>query len=135
MTITDNGIGMDDNTRQHIFEPFSTTKEPDRGTGLGLSTVYGIMRQNGGWIDVSSELGTGTSFKLYFPRIDVAVLAERDVQRVRPEATGGATVLLVEDQDAVRKFTKAVLERYGYKVIAGEGYRLPQCGYWNCRSA
>jgi len=116
MTVTDTGHGMDEATRQRIFEPFFTTKEIGRGTGLGLATVYGIIRQSGGWIDVSSEVGIGTSFKIYLPRIDASRVPE---EHKIAAATGGAgeTVLLVEDQEAVRSLAGAALKQYGYRVI------------------
>lgn len=117
VTVSDTGSGIDDQTREHIFEPFFTTKGPDKGTGLGLSTVYGIMQQSGGWIEVSSELGSGTSFRLYFPRIDACPLAAAVEVARTGLAHGGETILMVEDEDAVRRFTKAVLEAYGYRVL------------------
>jgi CheY-like chemotaxis protein len=116
LTVTDTGTGMDETIRQQIFEPFFTTKELGKGTGLGLSTVYGIVRQSGGWIDLSSEVGVGTSFKMYFPRVDEFPVAV-------PKSISGAieggreTILIVEDQGAVRSFTKVALEGYGYHVI------------------
>ncbi len=117
MSATDSGAGMDEQTRQHIFEPFFTTKKGDKGTGLGLSTVYGIVRQSGGWIDVSSKVGVGTSFKLYFPRTDGGSLDEHH-EATRTEAPhGGETILLVEDQDAVRRLTKSILKAYGYQIL------------------
>jgi len=117
MSVTDSGAGMDEQTRQHIFEPFFTTKAGDKGTGLGLSTVYGIMRQSGGWIDVASKVGAGTSFKLYFPRIDRGSVEEHH-EAGRTEAPhGGETILLVEDQDAVRRLTKSILMAYGYQIL------------------
>ena len=116
MSVTDNGHGMDETTRRHIFEPFFTTKEVGKGTGLGLSTVYGIMRQSGGWIDVWSEVGVGTSFKVYLPRIDGCPVPERNGFSV-PTERGSETILVVEDQKAVRSFTKAALKQYGYHVI------------------
>ena len=117
ITVTDGGTGMDENTRQQIFEPFFTTKGQDKGTGLGLSTVYGIVRQSDGWIDVSSEVGVGTSFKLYFPRIDGSVADERR-EAVRTKGPdGGETILVVEDQDAVRRITKSILKVYGYQIL------------------
>jgi len=129
ITVTDAGTGMDENTRQHIFEPFFTTKERDRGTGLGLSTVYGIMRQNGGWIDVSSELGVGSSFKLYFPRIDGSVAEDRLEASGSGGPHGGETILVVEDQDAVRRITKKILSVYGYHILeAADGDEAADIG-------
>jgi two-component system cell cycle sensor histidine kinase/response regulator CckA len=116
MTVTDTGKGMDKATRQHIFEPFFTTKELGKGTGLGLATVYGIIRQSGGWIDVWSALGAGASFKIYLPRIDEIPLVESKEGGAKSES-GTGVILLVEDQKAVRSFTKAALMQYGYHVI------------------
>jgi len=117
MSVTDVGAGMDEQTRQHIFEPFFTTKAGDKGTGLGLSTVYGIIRQSGGWIDVSSKVGVGTSFKLYFPRIDAGSVEERHEAPRTEVLHGDETILLVEDQDAVRRLTKSILKAYGYQIL------------------
>ena len=117
MTVSDNGTGIDENTRQRIFEPFFTTKEREKGTGLGLSTVYGIVRQSGGWIDVSSALGTGTSFKLYFPRIDGRMVEAQREATVALGPHGGETILVVEDQDGVRRITTKILRVYGYQIL------------------
>jgi PAS domain S-box-containing protein len=115
MTVTDSGHGMDETTRQHIFEPFFTTKEVGKGTGLGLATVHGIIRQSGGWVEVSSEVGVGTSFEVYLPRLDGCSLPEESIGVVTER--GNETILLVEDQKSVRSFTGAVLKQYGYHVI------------------
>jgi PAS domain S-box-containing protein len=116
MTVTDTGHGMDETIRQQIFEPFYTTKEVGKGTGLGLSTVYGIIRQSGGWIDVSSTVGVGTSFRVYLPRTDACPLEETIGSGALTQG-GAETILVVEDQRAVRLLTKKVLEKYGYRVI------------------
>jgi two-component system cell cycle sensor histidine kinase/response regulator CckA len=116
MTVTDNGQGMDDTIRRQIFEPFFTTKEVGKGTGLGLSTVYGIVRRSGGWIDVWSEMGVGTSFKVYLPRVDgCPVTVPKGISA--PTGGGEETVLLVEDQESVRSYAKVVLRGYGYHVL------------------
>jgi signal transduction histidine kinase/ActR/RegA family two-component response regulator len=116
MAVTDTGHGIEETIRKEIFEPFFTTKQVGKGTGLGLSTVYGIIRQNGGWIDVWSEVGVGTTFKIYFPRVDVSPVPEQS--GARNLAVGGdETILVVEDQKAVRSFTKAALRQHGYHVI------------------
>ncbi len=117
MSVSDTGTGMDENTRQHVFEPFFTTKEHGKGTGLGLSTVYGIVRQNGGWIDVSSEPGAGTSFKLYFPRAEACGSEETDGRARAAAGHGGETILVVEDQDALRRLTVTILKSKGYRVL------------------
>jgi PAS domain S-box-containing protein len=116
MRVTDTGHGMDETTRQQVFEPFFTTKGFGKGTGLGLATVYGIVRQSGGWIDVRSEPGAGTSFDVYLPRMDGPPLPERKPAGPSTEE-GSETILLVEDQDAVRSFTSAALKRCGYRVM------------------
>jgi PAS domain S-box-containing protein len=116
MDVTDNGYGMEEPVRQQIFEPFFTTKETGKGTGLGLSTAYGIIRQSGGWIDVQSEVGNGTSFKVYLPRIDAAPAPQRNGIDA-PVARGSETILVVEDQTAVRGFAVASLQECGYRVI------------------
>ncbi|PKL78596.1 MAG: hybrid sensor histidine kinase/response regulator [Candidatus Melainabacteria bacterium HGW-Melainabacteria-1] len=117
LTISDNGVGMDETTRQRIFEPFFTSKSEGQGTGLGLSTVHGIVRQSGGHIFVYSELGHGTSFKLYFPSLhgEQRELAATSAVTVLPE--GQETVLLVEDVKEVRAFARLVLESCGYHVL------------------
>jgi two-component system cell cycle sensor histidine kinase/response regulator CckA len=120
LTVADTGMGMDAETQNRIFEPFFTTKELGKGTGLGLSTVYGIVRQSGGHIWVYSELGQGTTFKIYLPRIGQAIRAERPVTGLTDSLRGTETILLVEDEDALRELTRNLLEADGYTVLEAE---------------
>jgi PAS domain S-box-containing protein len=117
LAVTDTGIGMTADTAAHIFEPFYTTKESGRGTGLGLSTVYGIVKQSGGYIWVYSELGKGTTFKVYLPRVKDAVQAPVAETPASTTRKGHETILLVEDEPDVRELTQMVLSERGYKVI------------------
>jgi PAS domain S-box-containing protein len=122
LAVTDSGMGMDAQTRAHIFEPFFTTKEPGRGTGLGLATVYGIVSQSNGYIWVYSELGKGTTFKIYFPATTETGEPSRISQHPQLSLTGSETVLLVEDEVDLRELIDQVLTRQGYKVTtAGTG--------------
>jgi two-component system, cell cycle sensor histidine kinase and response regulator CckA len=122
MAVTDNGCGMDEATQAHIFEPFFTTKEKGKGTGLGLATVYGIVKQSGGYVWVYSEPGRGTSFKIYLPRIEEeAGLGGRDRRNdLSALPRGSETVLLVEDEKGVRELAREYLEMSGYTVIEAE---------------
>ena len=117
LAVSDTGIGMDADTRAHIFDPFFTTKPQGSGTGLGLATVYGIVKQSGGNIWVYSELGLGTTFKLYFPRVDAPPEKTEQQRKAEKHALGSETVLLVEDEEGVRALTSAVLRKAGYKVL------------------
>jgi PAS domain S-box-containing protein len=117
LVVSDTGVGMDRAMRERIFEPFFTTKELGKGTGLGLATTYGIVHQAGGHIWVSSEPGLGSTFKLYFPRVDAPETAKRQVVAATP-AVGTGTVLVVEDEPVVREMTTQMLARSGYRVIA-----------------
>jgi two-component system, cell cycle sensor histidine kinase and response regulator CckA len=117
LTVSDTGVGMDEDTRARIFEPFFTTKGEGHGTGLGLSTVYGIVTQSGGGIAVDSQPGRGTSFRICLPqadRVDAAADADTYVQE---SARGVETVLLVEDEDTVRGLVRTMLEAHGYDVV------------------
>jgi PAS domain S-box-containing protein len=122
LAVTDNGCGMDAETQAHIFEPFFTTKEKGKGTGLGLATVYGIVKQSGGYVWVYSEPGRGTSFKVYLPRIeDEPTVRARDGKAdARALPRGSETVLLVEDEKGVRELAREYLELAGYTVIEAE---------------
>jgi two-component system, cell cycle sensor histidine kinase and response regulator CckA len=117
LDVTDTGTGMDEETQAHIFEPFFTTKEKGKGTGLGLATVYGIIKQSGGFIWVYSELGKGTSFKIYLPRVKEAEVNFGAPKPVVELPAGTETVLLTEDEHDVREIAREFLESGGYKVI------------------
>jgi len=119
LSISDSGLGMDAETVSHIFEPFFTTKEKGKGTGLGLATVYGIAKQNGGDIWVYSELGAGTIFKVYLP-LTTEALQELEPARVSNRTVGGETILLVEDSAPLRELTKVILAREGYNILEAE---------------
>jgi two-component system cell cycle sensor histidine kinase/response regulator CckA len=116
LAVSDNGAGMDEATRGRLFEPFFTTKAAGKGTGLGLSTVFGIVKQSGGSLQVYSEPGSGTSVKVFLPRIEQAVANDPEAQR-KVARRGHETVLLVEDDDMVRNLVRETLERDGYTVI------------------
>lgn len=118
LAVTDNGCGMDAKTKSRIFEPFFTTKDFGKGTGLGLSTVYGIVKQSGGSIWVYSEVGIGTTFKVYIPCVDQAVEAQPSIAAVEPTNRGQHTILVVEDDAALLEITKRSLEEVGYTVFA-----------------
>jgi len=117
ITISDTGKGMDTVTQEHIFEPFFTTKEVGKGTGLGLSIAYGVVKQHEGFINVYSEPGHGTSFKIYLPLISVDVVEEIKLEEEHPRG-GTETILLAEDDETVRTITREILEEFGYTVIA-----------------
>ncbi len=116
LTVRDTGVGMDDETRSRLFEPFFTTKEVGSGTGLGLSSVYGIVSHAGGHIRVSSELGKGTCFELYWPRVEGSAQADRPEPQPAEAPSGSERILVVEDEKAVRHLARRVLERNGYVV-------------------
>ena len=117
LVVTDTGIGMDEETSQHIFEPFFTTKELGKGTGLGLATVYGIVKQSEGYIWVYSEPGRGTAFKIYLPRCEGSAAEELEVAPTITDVGGTETILVLEDNDELRELAVAFLESKGYSVL------------------
>jgi len=116
LRVSDTGAGMSEEVQQHLFEPFFTTKEQGKGTGLGLATVYGIVQQAGGKIEVVSKPEDGTTFMIYLPQVS-AVMEEASRQETDDPRCGSETVLLVEDQDSVRQYIHFVLQDSGYRVI------------------
>ena len=118
--VRDSGVGMDRETITHIFEPFFTTKELGKGTGLGLATVYGIVKQSGGYIGVDSSPGQGACFQVFLPRVDEPVTQVLQIPSSAPETKGSETILLAEDSDSLRKLAKSLLEGHGFEVLAAQ---------------
>ena len=126
LAVSDTGVGMDDVTSRRVFEPFFTTKELGKGTGLGLATVYGIVKQSGGDIWVYSEPGHGSAFKIYLPAVTAQLSSTVKARRLAPEtgaARGSETILLVEDDEAVRRLARLILERAGYRIVEAKNPR------------
>ncbi len=123
LSVSDTGVGMTEEVMSHLFEPFFTTKKAGEGTGLGLATVYGIVKQCGGSIRVYSEPGRGTNLRIYLPRIEAVETARRDSTPVTSTARGTETILVVEDQDQLRKIVVRVLQARGYKALEAAGPR------------
>ena len=120
LSVSDTGLGMSEEVKGRIFEPFYTTKEEGKGTGLGLSLVYGVVKNHGGFIRVESEPGRGSTFRIYLPSSDRGVEVEKEEEG--EVLGGGERILVVDDEEAIREFTKAILEDYGYRVeTAGDG--------------
>jgi CheY-like chemotaxis protein len=117
LAVKDTGVGMSDEVRSHIFEPFFTTKEMGRGTGLGLSTVFGIVKQSSGDIWVESEEGRGSLFKIYLPRADQTETSPAKIDAKKKAPLGSETILLVEDNTQVRELARRVLQRQGYTLL------------------
>jgi len=117
LTVRDTGIGMDSETRRHIFEPFFTTKGPGKGTGLGLATVYGVVKQSGGGVTVDSEPGKGSTFNIFLPRTQESAVETVPVETVPAPATVTGTILLVEDEEALLNLTAERLTECGYNVL------------------
>jgi two-component system cell cycle sensor histidine kinase/response regulator CckA len=130
LRVTDTGMGMDEETLVHIFEPFYTTKETGKGTGLGLSMVYGIVKQSGGYILVNSRVGKGTTFHVYLPRVheDAPCAEDLDTSKLK---NGRENILLVEDDEAVRELAREILTARGYAVtsVAGPKQAIEICAY------
>jgi CheY-like chemotaxis protein len=118
LAVTDNGAGMDSETKENAFEPFFTTKEAGKGTGLGLSTVYGIVKQSGGYVMIYSEVGRGTSLKIYLPRVDAPVDAKVPAEERIEIVHGPGSILVAEDEAAVRALLVRILEAHGYEVAS-----------------
>jgi two-component system cell cycle sensor histidine kinase/response regulator CckA len=126
LAVSDTGVGMTAETQREIFEPFFTTKGPTEGTGLGLATADGIVKQSGGHIAVDSELGHGTTLRVYLPRVDEDAHPDSAASASRPRGT--ETILLAEDEPALRELTREILEEQGYTVIeAGSGDGALKC--------
>ena len=117
LEVTDTGCGMDETTASQIFEPFFTTKEDGKGTGLGLATVYGIVKQSGGSISVRTAPGTGASFRILFPMVETIEASEQKREVAQPTDIGSETILLVEDESSVRDLAQRILEMRGYRVL------------------
>jgi CheY-like chemotaxis protein len=134
LRVSDTGCGMDEATMQRIFEPFFTTKEVGKGTGLGLATVYGIVKQHGGWIEVASEVGKGTSFNVFFPATGEPIvgLQAETTEAVEAVRGGKETILVVEDEPVLRDLAHVILRDCGYEVLeAGTGSEALRV--WNTR--
>jgi CheY-like chemotaxis protein len=126
LVISDTGVGMDAATVDRIFEPFFTTKELGKGIGLGLATVYGIVKQHDGFLNVRSEVGKGTTFRVYFPS-STGRVSQRQPDKTPISVTGSETILLAEDHEGIREVTHAILSSYGYTVIlAADGQEALQ---------
>jgi nitrogen-specific signal transduction histidine kinase len=121
LSVTDSGCGIAPEIKERIFEPFFTTKEVGKGTGLGLATVFGIVKQSEGYLEVESEIGAGTTFKIYFPAIESKTSAKSLEDGLETATAGSETILLVEDEDAVRAIAKLALEMHGYQVLEACG--------------
>ncbi|HSK73939.1 MAG TPA: ATP-binding protein, partial [Pyrinomonadaceae bacterium] len=117
LAVSDTGVGIEEETQEYIFEPFFTTKEVGKGTGLGLATVYGIVKQSGGYVWVYSEVGRGTTFKIYLPRVDEDVQMPEKDETTESIPGGTETILLVEDEEMVRNLSRQILQTCGYKVL------------------
>ena len=127
--VVDDGVGMTPDVRSRIFEPFFTTKPPGQGTGLGLSTVYGIVRRVGGHVWLYSEVGWGATFKIYFPRVGQTVEPRTvETPRIILPADTGATILLVEDEPVILNVTAAILKKLGYRVLTANSPNEAVCG-------
>lgn len=121
ISVSDDGCGMDDDTTSKLFEPFFTTKKDGKGTGLGLATVYGIVKQNNGFISVYSEVGQGTTIKIYIPRHSEKFISSKKRPLHREILRGHETILIVEDVNAILEISKRMIERLGYKVLTANG--------------